>query len=63
MTYKKKLIEVALPLAVINDRVGPREVDSTRTSLDTSPVVGAPSARRCACRPVGVFGRRSVRSP
>ena len=41
MTYKKKLIEVAIPAGEDQHRVGTGEVDPARASVDTASVVGA----------------------
>ena len=62
VTYKKKLIEVALPLADDQRSSRPREVDPPRPPVDAAPVVGATAARRGARRALGIAGRRSVRA-
>ena len=42
--YRKKLIEVALPLEAINEASAREKVDQARASLDTASVVGAAAA-------------------
>ena len=44
MTYKKKLIEVALPLEAINIASRAREIHPPRPSEHAAPVVGAAAA-------------------
>ena len=64
MNYRKKLIEVALPLDAINKASAPGEVDPARAPEHAAPVVGAAAAgggaggdlRADGGRPVGASG-------
>jgi hypothetical protein len=42
--YRKKLIEVALPLAKINEAAAREKVDPPRPSVYSTSLVGAPAA-------------------
>ena len=60
LTYKKKLIEVALPLEAINMAVGAGEVDPPRASEHAASVVGAAAAGGGTGGDLRADGGRSV---
>ena len=62
-TYRKKLIEVDLPLDDINKESVARKVHSPRPPLHAPPVVGAPAPGRLSRRHLRQLGGRPVSLP
>ena len=60
---RPKLIEVALPLAVINAEAARREVDSAWASVDVASLVGSTAVGGGSGGDLGVAGGRSVGDP